>query len=449
MRTGHSSHGMVCAAPQPTNCKEDIMGIKHIHFESLTPAIARLKSMKLKVALLHSGGPAPGANRVLSGGAKQFLDRGIEVIGFINGYEYLQDLPPQDLQPGKHFMYIDKVVASDAIEANCFILRTSRANPGREIKNPLDLDNPTKIEALSRIIDTFKYLKVGALISIGGDDTLKTANFIHELARRRLAQDEKFPFQGVVHVPKTIDNDYYGIPWTFGYFTAAEAAGHIVRGLYDDAKATNCYHVVELMGRKAGWYTAAASIYGRGTKAIIPEDYENKPFSLDELAQDLVDIVIRREQRGRGYGVFCIAEGIADMLTDDAKAIMEKDRFGNLRLAEAKIGEHLAKELAHIYREKTGDKKSFKSQITGYETRQLPPSLYDSLLTSQLGVGAYRLIEQSRLGEMVTVRDNLEIDGIAFSSLINPETLKVKNRSIDPRGDFYNLLRSLEENFPQ
>ncbi len=97
------------------------------------------------------------------------------------------------------------------------------------------------------------------------------------------------------------------------------------------------------MGRKAGWYTAAASIYGRGTKAMIPEDYENKPFSLEELAQDLVDIVIRREQRGRGYGIFCIAEGIADMLSEDEKARMEKDRFGNLRLAEAKVGEHLAK----------------------------------------------------------------------------------------------------------
>ena len=425
------------------------MAMPHTHFESLTPMIARLKSLKLKVALLHSGGPAPGANRVLSGGAKQFLDRGIGVIGFNNGYEYLQDFPPQDLEPGKHFIHIDQGVASDAIEANCFILRTSRANPGRHIKKLSDLDDPGKIEVLSRIMDTFKYLKVGALISIGGDDTLKTANFIQELTRRRLAANDNYPFQGVVHVPKTIDNDYYGIPWTFGYFTAAEAAGQIVRGLYDDAKATNCYHVVELMGRKAGWYTAAASIYGRGTKAIIPEDYENGSFSLNELAQDLVDIVIRREQNGRGYGVFCIAEGLADLLSEEEKSAMEKDRFGNPRLAEAKIGEHLAKEVERIYTEKTGTSKSFKPQIAGYETRQHMPSLYDALLTSQLGVGAYRLIEQGRLGEMVTVRDNLEIDGIAFHSLVDPETLKVRNRSIDTRGDFYNMLRSLEENFAQ
>lgn len=421
------------------------------HPEAMTPAIARMKSLRLKAALLHSGGPAPGANRVLSGCAKQFLDRGLQVIGFKNGYEYLQDLPPQDLRPGEHFLDIDKSVTSESIDSNCFILRTSRANPGKDIKSPADLDDPRKTEQLDRILDTLKYLRVGALITIGGDDTLKTANFIYELAQRRVERTPDFLFQSaIIHVPKTIDNDYYGIPWTFGYFTAAEAAGRIVRGLYDDAKATNCYHVVELMGRKAGWYTAAASIFARGTKAIIPEDYESgKPFSLAGLAEELISIVLRREADGRGYGVFCVAEGLADLLTEEEKGKMEKDRFGNLRLAEAKIGDHVAKALERLYQQKTGQKKSFKPQIVGYETRQNPPSLYDALLTSQLGVGAYRLIEQSRFGEMVTVRDNLEIDGLPFARLIDPQTLKVRNRNIDTRGDFYRLLRSLEENFSQ
>ncbi|MCX8044799.1 MAG: 6-phosphofructokinase [Desulfobacterota bacterium] len=421
------------------------------HPESMTPTLARMKSLRLKVALLHSGGPAPGANRVLSGAAKQFLDRGIQVIGFKNGYEYLQELPAQDLRPGEHFIEIDRTVASDAIDANFVIIRTSRANPGKDIKSPGDLDDPQKTEQLDRILDTLNYLRVGALISIGGDDTLKTDNFLYELSRRRVQRKPDALFQSaIVHVPKTIDNDYYGIPWTFGYFTAAEAAGRIVRGLYDDAKATNCYHVVELMGRKAGWYTAAASIFARGTKAIIPEDYEaGKPFSLAALAEELLTIVLRREADGRGYGVFCVAEGLADLLPEEEKSSMERDRFGNLRLAEAKIGERIAHALERLYREKTGMKKSFKPQIVGYETRQNPPSLYDALLTSQLGVGAYRLIEQGRFGEMVTVRDNLEIDGIPFSALIDPETLKVRNRNIDVNGDFYRLLRSLEETFSQ
>ncbi len=417
--------------------------------DELTASLRRMKELHLKVAVLHSGGPAPGGNRVIAGAAKQFLDRGIQVIGFLNGYEYLQEVPPQKMQPDRHYININRQVASQVIDINGLIIRTARANPGKDINIPDDLDDPRKTKELTNILDVFEHLKVGALISIGGDDTLKTGNYIYEIARRRLKEAPDLFFQGaVVHVPKTIDNDYYGIPWTFGYFTAAEAAGRIVRGLYDDAKATNCYHVVELMGRKAGWYTAAASIFARGTRAIIPEDYEAEgSFKLATLAEQLLHIVLKREADGRGYGLFCIAEGLADKLEQEEVAKMEQDRHGNPQLSEAEIGRQVARKLEQLYKTKTGKKKSFKSQVVGYETRQNPPSLFDSLLTSQLGVGAFRLLEQGCFGEMVTVRDDLEIDGIPFSELIDAQTLKVRNRNIDTRGDFYNLLRSLEEDF--
>ena len=413
-----------------------------------SPAIERMKKLGLRVAILHSGGPAPGGNRVLAGAAKQFLDRGVPVLGFHNGYEFIQDLAAESLVCGTHYVEITRKTASQAIDANAFILRTSRANPGRLLQCPRDMQDAVKVQKIVHILDIFEKMKIGVLISIGGDDTLKTANYLYETARGKMGNDAGRIFQGaVIHVPKTIDNDYYGISWTFGYFTAAESAGRVVRGLYDDAKATNSYHVVELMGRKAGWYTAAASIFARGTRAIIPEDYENRPFVLGELSEQLFQIVARREENGKGYGVFCIAEGLADRLSDEEKSHMEKDRHGNLRLSEARIGERLSRLLTGLYKQKTGREKSFKHQLVGYETRQNPPSLYDVLLTSQLGVGAYRLFEQGRFGEMVTVRDNLEIDGIPFSALIDPQTLLVKNRSIDTGGDFYNLLRSLEEKF--
>lgn len=419
-----------------------------ISVEQVTPFLARMKKRELKVAILHSGGPAPGANRVIAGAAKQFIDRKIPVIGFINGYEFIQQLPPQDLRPGRHFIEIDEETISSGLDSNTLIIRTARANPAKDIATPDDLNDPRKTAAINRILDIFEYMRIGALISIGGDDTLKTANFIHTIARRRSQGNPDAGFDSaIVHVPKTIDNDYYGIPWTFGYFTAAEAAGRIVRGLYDDARATNCYHVIELMGRKAGWYTAAASIYARGTRAVIPEEYENRPFSLPELAETLLQIVLRREEKGKFYGVFCIAEGLADLLSEQEKQDIECDRFGNMRLAEANIGARVAREIEARYAQATGRKKSFKPQIVGYETRQLAPSLYDALLTSQLGVGAYRLLAHGRFGEMVTVCDNLEIEGIPFGELIDPETLNVRNRNIDTRGDFYNLLRSLERNY--
>lgn len=419
--------------------------------DKTTPAIQRLRSGSLKVGILHSGGPAPGSNRVLAGAAKQFLDRGVQVTGIYNGFEFLQDLDPFKLVPGKHYTSLNREVISDVLDVNSFYLKTSRANPGKSITTSEDLRNPEKTVKLVNILNAFEYLKIGAIISIGGDDTLKIANYLYEIAQLRRQDMPDMCFEGaIVHVPKTIDNDYYGIPWTFGFFTAAEAAGRSVRGLYDDAKATNCYHVVELMGRRAGWYTAAASIFARGTKAVIPEDYEGRPsVRAHELAADLLEIVLKREKIGKGYGVFCVAEGLADKLPPEEREHIEQDRHGNPRLAEAKIGDHIARELSRLYREATGREKSFKPQLVGYETRQNSPSLYDALLTSQLGVGAFRLIEQGRKGEMVTVRDNLEIDGIPFKELIEPGSLLVRNRSIDRGGDFYTLLRSLEESFSQ
>ena len=149
----------------------------------VTPSVKRMKDLKLKVAILHSGGPAPGANRVLAGAAKQFLDRGIKVIGFLNGYEFIQEISPENIKLDKHYIEITRGVTSQAIDVNGFILRTSRANPGKDVKSPGDLDIPQKTENLVRILEVLEYLKIGALISIGGDDTLKTANYLYEISK--------------------------------------------------------------------------------------------------------------------------------------------------------------------------------------------------------------------------------------------------------------------------
>lgn len=417
--------------------------------QEATPFTGRMRRLNLRVAILHSGGPAPGGNRVISAAAKQFLDRGIEVVGVINGYEYLQQGKALPLREGTHFIDITSDVASRAIDQNSLIINTSRANPGKGITKPEDLDNPQKIMGIKKVLDVFEMLRVGALISIGGDDTLKTANFLYRISRKLAEATPDLFFTGdMVHVPKTIDNDLHGIAFTYGYMTAAESAGRIIRGLYDDARATNCYHVVECMGRKAGWYTAGASIFGRATKAIIPEDFEGvEVIDLEGIADELVELALKREQRNKNYGVITVAEGLADKLPEHLKKGMRTDRHGQPKLADAKIGERLAEILEEKYQARTGRKMSFKPQMVGYETRQNPANLYDALLTSQLGVGAFRLLESGRPGEMVTVVENLEPEGIPFDRLIDPATLKVVNRNIDINGPFYALLRSLEESF--
>jgi 6-phosphofructokinase len=415
--------------------------------KEITPFIQRMKDHNLCLAILHAGGPAPGGNRVIAAAAKFFLDRGVRVIGIKNGYEFIQNGKPFPLAVGEHYIEITSEIASDAVDQNALVIRTSRANPGKEIETPEDLEDPGKTKLIRNVLDVFEMLRVGALVSIGGDDTLKTANFVYQISTQILIEDPDRLFQAaVVHVPKTIDNDYYGIPWTFGFWTAAEAAGKEIRGFYDDAKATNCYHVVECMGRKAGWYTAAASMFGRATKALLPEEYESVPeIDIDELARELIQLVIKREGRNKHYGVITVAEGLADKLPKEIKKAMRDDRHGNPRLPDVEIGVKLAEALENEYEKETSRKKSFKPQKVGYETRQKKVGLFDALLTSQLGIGAARLIENENFGEMVTVRDDLDPAGIKFGELIDPKTLKVKSRNIDRGGAFYALLRASEE----
>src|SRR5213078_3003075 len=101
------------------------------------------------------------------------------------------------------------------------------------------------------------------------DDTLKTANFLYEY-QKRLPKDAGRV--QVVHVPKTIDNDYRGIDFTFGYFTAVEFLASEIRNLLADAEAGRMYFLVETMGRSAGWLAYGAAIAGEASLVLSVED---------------------------------------------------------------------------------------------------------------------------------------------------------------------------------
>jgi 6-phosphofructokinase 1 len=423
-----------------------MMIMQQMKMLEMTPVLERMKRYGLKVGILHAGGPAPGGNRVIAAAAKQFNDRGIGVVGLTNGYEYLQEGKMFPLKEGEHFINITREVASRAIDQKDLIICTSRANPGSKIKCPEDLKDPKKTEKLLNVIDVFEMLRIGALISIGGDDTLKTANFIYQLSKNR-SNDPRSIFQGgIVHVPKTIDNDYNGIPWTFGFWSAAGDIGLNILKLHADAKGTSCYHVVECMGRKSGWLTAVASMKGRGSWATLPEEYKDREaVPLEEIAQKLMNIVQEREAAGKRYGVFVIAEGLADKLPAEEK-VMEYDRHGNPILGEVKLGEKLATRLKELYKEASpSSSRAFKAHSLGYESRQIDPEAYDTVLTSLLGIGAFRLIADGRFGQMVTARDNFDLDGIPFEELVDPNTLRVVNRGVDLESAFYYTLRATED----
>src|SRR5437762_8501622 len=130
-----------------------------------------------RVAMLFSGGPAPAANAVISTAAASFLRNGLQPIGILDGYTHLMNYDPaKPLEEGRHFRLFNQVMLRRTRNTQGVLLRTARANPGEYVSHPAHLKDAKCVEPLRRTYEALCSLGVDALVSIGGDDTLKTAN---------------------------------------------------------------------------------------------------------------------------------------------------------------------------------------------------------------------------------------------------------------------------------
>ena len=385
-----------------------------------------------KVGMVFSGGPASAANTVISSAALGFINSGVSVIGFYNGFEHLEKFEkynPYSLLDKVHYVTFDASVSRIRNERGVF-LRTSRANPGKEIASPDDLKDAKKTKPLQNILDAFEHLNVGALVTIGGDDTLKIANFLNMMG---------LP---VIHVPKTIDNDYFGIPWTFGYWTAVEVTKNSILNLRADAESTDAYFIIEIMGRKSGWLTYAAGIAGEAVRMVASEDFENQSMDIEALCESFVDLIIKRERENKHYGVICVAEGLVEKLPEQYRP-HEVDKHGNVIYGRAEIAKLLAEKTKQIYKKKTGKSKKINDKQIGYETRSAQPVSFDVVLGSMLGYGAIKLFTEMKFGHMVSVSDNFDIIAIPFLELVDERTLVTKVRNVPQGSDLFTLKEAL------
>ncbi len=394
-----------------------------------------------RVGILFSGGPAPAANAVISACTLAFLNAGIPVVGFLDGYEDLERYTPDEpLREGTDWICLTRQDVTGIRSEKAIILRTSRANPGRDIASLEDLADSEKNAKLRSVFLALQAHKIDALISIGGDDTLKTANYLYRM--QDMVQGLR-PVK-IIHLPKTIDNDYYGIDWTFGFTSAAHFAAKEIRNLTADAKSTKVWYVLEIMGRKAGWLTYAAGIAGEATRVISVEDLKGEEFDLVEAAEELAELMEARNMDRRCYGIVCVAEGLADHLPEGQRPTAT-DEHGNVVLGSAEIGRLLSERMEVAYKRRTGKSMKVRFKQIGYETRCAEPIAFDIMLGSQLGVGAYRaVVEEGLTGHMVSVQDQLALRYVPFDELIDPGTLKTRIRYIDTDSDFYRLARALE-----
>ncbi len=294
---------------------------------------------------------------------------------------------------------------------------------------------------LHACLESLRKLGIGALVTIGGDDTAFSASRLAEAAEGSLR---------VAHVPKTIDNDLPlpgGAP-TFGFETARSVGVQLVNNLMTDAMTTRRWYLVVAMGRSAGHLALGIGKASGATLTLIAEEFpRDEPIRLSRLVDVLETSMLKRLARGRPFGVAVLAEGIGLRLPQDelrnAMEEVERDEHGNIRLAELELDRLLAKQVKDRFRER-GDKITVEGKNIGYELRCAPPIPFDIEYTRDLGYGAVdhlkRLLDDDGPGCMITIQDG-HVVPLPFGSFSDPETGRVRIRQVNVESSSYRVAR--------
>ena len=281
----------------------------------------------MRIGMLTSGGDCQGLNAALRGVAKTLyneLGDKVTIYGIRDGYLGLIEGDYHEMLPEDF---------SDILTVGGTILGTSR-QPFKEMRKTIEDSEETKLDKMLR---TVKKAGFDCLVILGGNGTHKTANLL------------SMKGVNVVTLPKTIDNDLYGTDHCPGYASAAKYIATSLMEVYQDAHVydTGMICIVEIMGRHAGWLTAAAALatkYGAGPDLIyLPET----DFDMDTFLAD-----VERIYKETGSCMVAVSEGIhyADgSFVSEAKT-SATDGFGHAQLGG------LAALLASIVKEKTGAK---------------------------------------------------------------------------------------------
>ena len=294
------------------------------------------------LGILAGGGPAPGINGVISAVTIEAVNRGLKVVGILDGFKWLIK---KDWTKIKYL----------TIENSSRIHNTGGSIIGISRDNPLQSKT-----ALNNVIQTINKLGINYLITIGGDGTLFLSKKLEEAAKGKFK---------IAHVPKTIDNNIPlpGYIPTFGFETARHIGTREVQNLMEDARTTRRWFFVVTMGRKTGHLALGIGRAASATITIIPEEFGNKKVALQKVVKILEGSIIKRLSEDKEHGVAIISEGIVDILDEISLSHLsgiEKDEFGRVRLSEVDLGQLLKKETNKRLQEKGIDIRIVDKRIS-------------------------------------------------------------------------------------
>lgn len=222
-----------------------------------------------RIAVLTTGGDAPGMNAAIRSVVRYGISKGLEVMGVCRGYAGLINA---------ELKLLDHRSVSGIINLGGTILKTERCP---EFKTE---------EGQDRAYETIKKYSIDAMVVIGGNGSFRG---VHEFYKRF-----NVPCIGI---PASIDNDINGIDVTFGSDTAINTALQAIDNIRDTATSMERIFVVEVMGRDCGYIALSVALAGGCEEVIIPE----RGFNLEVICHE----VINGNLRGKISWIIVVAEG--------------------------------------------------------------------------------------------------------------------------------------------
>ena len=342
------------------------------------------------IGICTGGGDAPGLNAVIRAAVKAaILKYKWKVIGIPDGFDGV-------IWPERAREITLKDVSGILPRGGTILGTTNRGNPF----SYKTLENGQEVvrDISDKVIANAAQLGIDAVISIGGDGSMKIAD---DLYRKGLK---------IVGVPKTIDNDLSATEVTFGFDTALHTATDAVDKIHTTAESHHRVMVVEVMGRDAGWIALEAGIAGGAHIILIPEI----PFNLQKICECLE----RRARYGKHFTIIVVAEGVK--LPPEMKHMARASAVGNM------IGDAIAL-LA---------RKEVRVSVLGHIQRGGSPSPSDRILATRFGVAAVDLIAAGGFGKMVCLQQE-SVRAVNIADAVG------KLKVVDPNGEIANTARAI------
>ena len=300
---------------------------------------------KQKIAVLTSGGDAPGMNSAIAVVAKTAQHLGLDIIGFNNGYKGLL---------AKDYVNLTDMDLTDVINRGGTFLGSARC---LEFKEP---------ENVKKAVENAKELGVCGMVVIGGDGSFRGAR---ELSLNGLP---------TIGIPATIDNDISCSEYCIGYDTALNTVIECLDKINDTMRSHDRCAFVEVMGNRAGYLAVEVAIACGADGVLIAEKNIN-------IETEIVEVIARKYKKKKHF-MIVVAEGVEKTSGLSTNKIMQRS--------------------TKMFKEKYGIDLDAKVTVLGHVQRGGSPTYKDRVAASRMGAKAVELLADGIGNRVVVIKDS-------------------------------------------